>query len=628
MPPRLRKVILAKAEGNPFYMEEVIRALIAMGALVRDKATGGWRSAARVEEITVPDTIQGVIMARVDRLDEDLKQVLKLASVIGRSFFYRVLRAISEAERELDRHLAELQHVEFIRERRRIPELEFIFKHALVQETTYDSILVDRRRQLHRQVGECVEALFPDRLEDFYGLLAYHYARAEDPRKAHEYLLKAGDQAGKVAADAEALPHYRQALAIYERMLGDRWDPLERAVLERKIGEALFRRGEHQQAIEYLQRSLSYLGTPSPTSRWGIRLSIAGQLGQQAGHRLLPSLFLRHAARRAGPTAEERVRIYELMSWIDYFMDLERLVLDVLLLLNISERSGLSVGMVQGNMAVGLICDLIPAFRLAEHYHNRAVALAEKIQHPLAIAQAYLGLAVHEYNLGKWETALEHARGAGAAYREAGDLRGWGLTTQMIAWLLRLRGDFTQSLGQSQEVVRVGQDAGDHQVWAWGLHGCGRTLWHTGALDEAITYLQHAIELYKAIPDYQTVAEATSDLGECYLSQGKLTESLAALEESNQLIALRGLRGVHCTRPRNGLAEAYLVMADRAEERERARWLRKAKQACRAALKQSKTARQGMAGACRLQGTYEWLGGRPTVVAAEPRCGDGFGGAF
>ena len=232
----------------------------------------------------------------------------------------------------------------------------------------------------------------------------------------------------------------------------------------------------------------------------------------------------------------------------------------------------------------------------------------------MAVGQAYLGLAVHEYNLGKWERALEHARRATVAHREAGDLRGWGLTTQMIAWLLRLQGDFTHSLDQSQEVVRVGQDAADHQVWAWGLHGCGRTLWHTGALDEAVTYLQHAIELYKAIPDYQTVAEASSDLGECYLSQGKLTEALAALEESNQLIAQRRLRGVHCTRPRNGLAEAYLAMADQAEERERAEWLRRAKRACRTALKQSKSDRQGMAGAYRLQGTHEWLGGRPAAA--------------
>jgi predicted ATPase len=130
-------------------------------------------------------------------------------------------------------------------------EVELLFKHALVQEATYESILLQRRRELHRRVGECVEALFADRLDEFYGLLAYHYSRAEEWEKAQDFLFKAGDQAGKVAADAEALEHYRQALAAYSRAFGDRWDPLQRAELERKMGEALFRRGEQSQAREY-----------------------------------------------------------------------------------------------------------------------------------------------------------------------------------------------------------------------------------------------------------------------------------------------------------------------------------------------------------------------------------------
>jgi tetratricopeptide (TPR) repeat protein len=106
-------------------------------------------------------------------------------------------------------------------------------------------------------VAETIEATFADRLEEFYGLLAFHYARAEAPQKALEYLLKAGDSAGEVAADAEALAYYRQALAAYEQAFGERWDSLQRATLERKMGQALFRRGEHVQAQERLALALS-----------------------------------------------------------------------------------------------------------------------------------------------------------------------------------------------------------------------------------------------------------------------------------------------------------------------------------------------------------------------------------
>jgi len=134
-------------------MEEVIRSLIAMQVLTRDRTERAWRLAIPVDQIRIPETIQGVIMARVDRLDEGVKQVLKIVAVIGRSFLYRVLDAIVSTDRQLDRQLIELEGVELIRERRRLPDLECIFKYALVQEAAFSSILVERRRDLHLHVA-------------------------------------------------------------------------------------------------------------------------------------------------------------------------------------------------------------------------------------------------------------------------------------------------------------------------------------------------------------------------------------------------------------------------------------------------------------------------------------------
>jgi class 3 adenylate cyclase len=291
--PEVCALVLGKAEGNPFFIEEVIRALIDMNALTRE-IEGGWQATMSVDEVAIPATIEGVIMARIDRLADSIKDILKLASVIGRQFLYRVLREIaSEVERELNAHLAELQKVELIRERRHLPELEYIFKHALVQEATYTSILVQRRRELHHEVARCIETLFAERLDDFYGVLAYHYARAEDWERAQEYLFKAGDQAGRVAADAEALAHYRDAVKAYQRAFGDRWDPRQRAVLDRKMGEALFRRGEHEQALEYLRRALRGLGIGYPTSRTTVRLAILKEVLRQVWHRWAPGVLPR-----------------------------------------------------------------------------------------------------------------------------------------------------------------------------------------------------------------------------------------------------------------------------------------------------------------------------------------------
>src|SRR5207245_840001 len=152
-------VVVEKAEGNPFFVEEVIRMLLDLGAIVFDKQRGEWRTTDALDRITIPDTVQGLLVAHIDRLDDDVKGVLKLASVIGRAFLYRLLSALAAEAEALDVALAELRHLDLIRERTRTPELEYVFKHALIHDAAYESILLQRRRELHALAGEAREYL-------------------------------------------------------------------------------------------------------------------------------------------------------------------------------------------------------------------------------------------------------------------------------------------------------------------------------------------------------------------------------------------------------------------------------------------------------------------------------------
>ncbi len=288
LPEAVRSLILRKTEGNPFFIEEVIRGLIAEGTLVRDARDGAWRLARPVAVLALPDTIQGVIVARLDQLEEGVKSVLKLAAVIGRRFFLRILQAITEASDAVDSGLAQLEHAELIRVRQQVPELEYIFKHAMVQEAAYGSILAERRRTIHRSVAKAMERFFADRLEEFASLLAYHYARAEDWEKAQTYLFKAGDQAGRMAADAEALEHYRQAEAAYAKVAAQDLTPLQRAMLDRKLGQAFYGVGNYDQAVEQFSRALSHLGLRYPRTRGGVRRSTMRFLAAHFLRRLLP----------------------------------------------------------------------------------------------------------------------------------------------------------------------------------------------------------------------------------------------------------------------------------------------------------------------------------------------------
>lgn len=215
LPDTTRRLILDHSEGNPFYLEEVIRSLIEQGALVHEGQT--WRATAEIANVEIPATLQGVLLARIDRLQEDVRRTLQLASVIGKSFMYRLLEAIAAAERQLDEHLSLLQRADLVREKTRRPELEYIFKHSLTQEAAYNSLLIERRKEFHQKVGEALEQLFTDRAEEFYGLLAHHFDAAGDQAKATEYLIRAGDKSRLEEAHEEAIKFYRRAIELLDQ---------------------------------------------------------------------------------------------------------------------------------------------------------------------------------------------------------------------------------------------------------------------------------------------------------------------------------------------------------------------------------------------------------------------------
>jgi predicted ATPase len=195
LPDDLRGVIVRKAEGNPFYIEEVVKSLHEVGAIRR--LDERYVLARPLDEILVPDTIQDVIMARIDRLEDPSKKALQLASVIGREFTRRLLERIADMRGRAEELLGELKAIELIYEKSVFPELAYMFKHALTHDVAYNSLLVQRRRELHRTIGLTIEELYTDRLAEHYEVLAYHFLRGEEWERALHYLR---DAAAKAAA--------------------------------------------------------------------------------------------------------------------------------------------------------------------------------------------------------------------------------------------------------------------------------------------------------------------------------------------------------------------------------------------------------------------------------------------
>jgi len=198
----LKRVIIERTEGNPFFMEETVQVLLDEGALVRN---GTVKLTKTLNELKIPPTVQAILASRIDRLPADGKELLQTLAVIGREFTVGLLRnVVTKSEEELNRLLHDLQLSEFIYEQPAAGDIEYTFKHALTHEVAYNSILSERRKMLHERAARAIESLYVSSLDDHLADLARHYGRSENGAKAAEYLCRAGEQAAQRAAYREA----------------------------------------------------------------------------------------------------------------------------------------------------------------------------------------------------------------------------------------------------------------------------------------------------------------------------------------------------------------------------------------------------------------------------------------
>ena len=215
----LKRLIIDKTEGNPFFMEEMVQVLFDEGALVRDKA--GMKLTKPLDAFKIPPTVQGILAARIDRLPTDAKELLQTLAVIGHEFPLSLIGAVvTKSDDELNRLLNDLQLGEFIYEQPASGNIEYIFKHALTQEVAYNSLLIERRKLLHERAATAAEALFTASLADHYDDLAYHYGRSGNALKAVNYLRLAAQQAMDRSAYVEAEGQLAAALELVRTVPG------------------------------------------------------------------------------------------------------------------------------------------------------------------------------------------------------------------------------------------------------------------------------------------------------------------------------------------------------------------------------------------------------------------------
>jgi len=248
----LEDLILMKTEGIPFFIEEFIKSFKDLQFIEKKENTYGVTKATGT--VTIPSKIQEVIMSRIDILPEGAKSLVQTFSVAGREISHELVKKVTELpENELMTRLSFLKDSELLYERGIYPRSEYIFKHALTQEVAYDSLLIEKRKEIHEKIGRTIEDSYPDRLNDFYETIAYHYSRSNNIKKAYHYLKSAGQKALRSYSFFEAYNFFKDALDCLNQISTTEQTIKEQINIRLLLSDCLFPLGYPDESIKVLE---------------------------------------------------------------------------------------------------------------------------------------------------------------------------------------------------------------------------------------------------------------------------------------------------------------------------------------------------------------------------------------
>jgi tetratricopeptide (TPR) repeat protein len=517
MPENLVSTILTRAEGNPFYIEEFVRMLIEKGVL--SLGDGQWRVSSAVEwqTLEISATLRGLMMARVDRLPESLRQVLRDAAVVGVQFDAQLLE---EIERRLHGTtnmmplLERLTALGMLVERPQAGEEIYAFRHLLTQETIYNSLLRSQRPTLHRTVAECIEYLYAEDLRNHAEVLALHYDRAYVRTKAMRYALLAGERARERFANREAIEYYGRALQISQHLGGygaERW---QAAI---GLGEVLQHVGEYDEAIACYQAALEEWPDAAPQARAWAMLRL-GQVWDKRSELEEAEGWLRQALAQLSQAStklpELRAQIYSELGWLS---------------------------LRRGNMAA------------ARDWLGQGLDLVGTIGHYDVLASIFNRLGVVHYRRGEWRQATECVERAIQHRSRLGDIVGYASSLNNLAQIKWASGDWDGALSDYERAVSLYERIGEVEGLAQVCANLGVLYTDCGEWAKAEGNLERSLEIAQRIAQPYDLAQAHLNLGRLYLVQGRWDECGQHLSMAISLFMEAG------TRAEMDLSETYCL---------------------------------------------------------------------
>jgi len=507
IPESLVQQILAKAQGNPFFLEELVQALGEQGVLGRGDAGGTTGQLPRPTAIQLPSTVQAVLAARLDRLPTAEKALLQTLAVIGPVISARLLsRVVDQADAELRQWLSHLQAGEFLYERPAEPELEYVFKHALTQEVAYASLPGEQRRVTHVRTAQAIETLYAQQLEDHYGELAHHYRHSGHPEKAVVYLQRAGRRAHERSATGEAIRLLTTGLELLQTLPDTPERSRQELAVQITLGQALMAaKGQAAPEVEHAYtraRELCEQVGDTAQLHWvlgGLR-GIYEVRGELAKARELGEEHLSLAHRAQAPTrlADAHTNLGLVLfylgelaqAWAHLEQGMAR---------NDSMQDW-SATLRDGQQIPGVRCRRIAAWILwwlgypdqALQQSHEAIRLAQEVAHPYTMAFALYFAGILHCLRREGQAAQARAEATIALARQHEFLGMLARGTKLQGWALAEQGQRAEGLAQMRQGLAAYQAAG-LEVSPWFLALLAEAYGHMGQADEGLSILDEAL---------------------------------------------------------------------------------------------------------------------------------------
>jgi predicted ATPase len=519
LPERLGKLIHEHTNGNPLFIEEVCYSLIEEGVIVvnGEEAT----LTQSLSKLSLPDTVQAIIRTRLDRLNNNTKEAIRLASVIGRVFGQRILEELYSVQFELSKSLEELKTAEVIQQTRILPEAEFTFRHVMTQAVVYETLLLQRRKEIHGAIGQAIEELYSERLDEQLPILAHHYIRSNRHDKAIEYALLAGDQAAGLFANKEATAFYEQAFAISqacpESSRTKKWQ-INAALKLASVGitrQDIERDLKNLEQVSGLAEKLNDQHSLARIFYWLGRIQYVLWSPQAAMQYAKKSLLIAESLKDevlAAPPVNLMGRVYyQLSDFNKAIQFLERSVEQMRTIGNSAEECTASA-------LSGYVLAFLGEFDRAFIHANHSIQLSKKIQNPFAQANAYHLRGCICDQQGEWTKAIKDYEKAIHIAETADDLFRIYLVKSWMGRAQAMIGEFSWGKELLEESLSLAEKIGTKFWLAWQKTALAACLFLLGELETGSQLCQEAICIGEETSDKYVVAFAKRTFAEILYS--------------------------------------------------------------------------------------------------------------